>query len=84
MKRQRAAIKADVAQRKAKVRRIWDNGDCVLVEFTRNDGEVVIGKYEFAEWDRAPGDPSNKFRSPVTGESLEDTNQLRLIEKEES
>ena len=53
-KARRAAQQAEVKRRKPKIVGSEDNGEFFTIEFTRDDGERVVGTYQLSGWDSPP------------------------------
>lgn len=60
-KERKAAQRAEIKRRKAKVIDIQSNGKYVSVEFINDAGERVIARYVFDGWSRMPGKEMAEF-----------------------
>ena len=56
---------ADVEKRQARAFGFLEDGDTVEVEFTRDNGERVIGIYGLVAWARPPAKEIATFNGPV-------------------
>ena len=61
----RGADAADVEKRQPRAFGFLDDGDTVEVEFTRDNGERVIGIYGLVAWARPPAKELATFNGPV-------------------
>ena len=37
-----------------KVKRVYNDGECVVVQFVREDGEIVVGEFKLVGWSWGP------------------------------